>query len=155
MMIRFACSNCRRLISVDEKYSGKKGKCPKCGSGVVVPESSTLIEFSCGSCGHKISVPERQGGKKGACPKCKNPVVVPPLKKVPTESDTAIPPTADEDIDRESLEEYEEPEGVDRRLIILISAVAVIAVVGLVLWVVPLCFGLPRHHSKFSTPARL
>ena len=71
-MIRFACSNCNRLISVDEKYSGKKGKCPKCGSGVVVPERSTIIEFSCGSCGHKISVPERQGGKKGACPKCKN-----------------------------------------------------------------------------------
>ena len=145
-MIRFACSNCSRLISVDEKHSGKKGKCPKCGRGVVVPERSTLIEFPCGSCGHKISVPERQGGKKGACPKCKNPVVVPPLKKVPAESDTAIPPTADEDIDRESLEEYEEPEGVDRRLIILISAVAVIAVVGLVLWVVVLRPSRPQEQ---------
>ncbi|MCH7921362.1 MAG: DUF2207 domain-containing protein, partial [Planctomycetes bacterium] len=113
---------------------------------VVVPERSTLIEFPCGSCGHKISVPERQGGKKGACPKCKNPVVVPPLKKVPAESDTAIPPTADEDIDRESLEEYEEPEGVDRRLIILISVVAVIAVVGLVLWVVVLRPSRPQEQ---------
>ena len=137
-MIRFACSNCSRLISVDEKHSGKKGKCPKCGSVAVVPERSTIIEFSCGSCGRKISVPERQGGKKGACPKCKNPVVVPPLKKVPAESDTSIPPTTDEDIDRESLEEYEEPEGVDRRLIVLISAVAVIAVVGIIILVVVL-----------------
>ena len=137
-MIRFACSNCRRLISVDEKYSGKKGKCPKCGGAVVVPERSTIIEFPCGSSGHKISVPERQGGKKGACPKCKNPIVVPSHSKVPAESDAPIPPTADEGIDRESPEEYDETEGVDRHLVILISAVAVIAVVGLVLLVVVL-----------------
>ncbi len=84
-MIRFACSNCSRLISIDEKHSGKKGKCPKCGGVMVVPESSTVIEFACGSCGHKIRVPERHGGKKGACPKCKNPVVVPSLKKAPAE----------------------------------------------------------------------
>ncbi len=104
-MIRFACSNCNRLISVDEKYSGKKGKCPKCRGDVVVPERSTIIEFSCGSCGRKISVPERQGGKKGACPKCKSPVVIPSIKKAPAASDTSITPAVDEDIDRESLEE--------------------------------------------------
>ncbi len=84
-MIRFTCSNCSRLISVDEKHSGKKGKCPKCGGVVVVPERSTIIEFACGSCGHKIRIPERHGGKKGACPKCKNPVVIPSLKKAPAE----------------------------------------------------------------------
>lgn len=85
-MIRFACPNCSRLISVDEKHSGKKGKCPKCGGVVVVPERSTVIEFVCGSCGHKIRVPERHGGKKGTCPKCKNPVVVPTLEKIPAKS---------------------------------------------------------------------
>ena len=187
MVIRFACSNCSRLISVDEKHSGKKGKCPKCGRGVVVPERSTLIEFPCGSCGHKISVPERQGGKKGKCPKCQSPVVVPSVKKVPTEetetatvtcsmcgqiaevpkgssgeliecpacglyiesssgsvsvvteeSDASITSHAEQDLYEESPDAHEEPAGVDRRLIILISAVAVIAVVGLVLWVVVL-----------------
>ena len=196
-MIRFACSNCRRLISVAEKYSGKKGKCPKCGSVVVVPEKSTIIEFPCGSCGHQISVPERQGGKKGKCPKCQSPVVVPSVKKVPTEetetatvtcsmcgqiaevpkgssgeliecpacglyiessservpaaspeSDTSIPRTLEEDIDRESPEEYDETEGVDRRLIILISAVAAIAVVGLVLLVVALRPSRPQQQAS-------
>ena len=194
-MIRFACSNCRRLISVAEKYSGKKGKCPKCGSVVVVPEKSTIIEFPCGSCGHKISVPERQGGKKGKCPKCKNPVVVPPLKKAPaedaetvtvtcsmcgqiaevpagsnealiecpacglyiesssesvtaasSESDTSMPGTMEEDFDRASPEEYDETEAVDRRLIILISAVAAIAVVGLVLLAVVLRPSRPQQQ---------
>ncbi|UCE49420.1 MAG: hypothetical protein JSW47_04605 [Phycisphaerales bacterium] len=85
-MIRFACSSCSRLISVDEKHSGKKGKCPKCGGVVVVPESSTVIEFACGSCGHKIRVPAKYAGKKGKCPKCKNPVLVPSLEKPPAEA---------------------------------------------------------------------
>ncbi|UCF16659.1 MAG: hypothetical protein JSW59_04185, partial [Phycisphaerales bacterium] len=85
-MIRFACSSCSRLISVDEKHSGKKGKCPKCGGVVVVPESSTIIEFACGSCGHKIRVPAKYAGKKGKCPKCKNPVLVPSLEKPPAEA---------------------------------------------------------------------
>lgn len=80
-MIRFTCSNCSRLISVDEKHSGKKGKCPKCGGVVVVPERSTIIEFHCESCGHKIKVPDSYGGKKGKCPKCHEPVVIPSLEK--------------------------------------------------------------------------
>ncbi|MGD8501521.1 MAG: hypothetical protein PVJ86_12785, partial [Phycisphaerales bacterium] len=85
-MIRFACSSCGRLISVDEKHSGRKGKCPKCGSVVVVPERSTIIEFSCESCGHKIKVPDSYGGKKGKCPRCKNVVDVPTLKEIPAKS---------------------------------------------------------------------
>lgn len=80
-MISFACSSCSRVISVDEKYSGKKGKCPKCSSVVVVPERSTIIKFNCESCGHKIKVPDKYGGKKGKCPKCHEPVIIPPLEQ--------------------------------------------------------------------------
>ncbi len=85
-MIRFACSNCSRLISVHEKHSGKKGKCPKCGTVMVVPERSTVIEFPCRKCGHKISVPQIHAGKRGNCPKCKNVIIVPALKEIPAES---------------------------------------------------------------------
>lgn len=83
-MIRFACSNCSHLISVAQKYSGRKGKCPKCGNAVTVPDESTIIKFACASCGHKIRVPERQAGKRGACPECKNPVIVPAPRKGPS-----------------------------------------------------------------------
>lgn len=76
-MISFACPSCGRVISIDEKYSGKKGKCPKCKGIVVVPETSTIIEFKCESCGHEIKVPDKYRGKKGKCPKCKNLIRIP------------------------------------------------------------------------------
>jgi DNA-directed RNA polymerase subunit RPC12/RpoP len=84
-MIRFTCSNCGRVISVDEKHRGKKGKCPKCGGIVVVPERSTIIEFHCESCGHKIKAPDKYGGKKVKCPKCHEPVVIPSVEKEQSE----------------------------------------------------------------------
>lgn len=37
-MIKFHCKNCGQKISVPEIHSGKKGKCPKCKSIVVVPK---------------------------------------------------------------------------------------------------------------------
>ena len=76
-MIKFACSKCRQSIRVDDKYAGKKGKCPKCGQPVVVPERSAVIVFDCEGCGHRIKVPDRYAGKRGKCPECKSPVVVP------------------------------------------------------------------------------
>ncbi|MHC4153493.1 MAG: hypothetical protein ACYST6_00990 [Planctomycetota bacterium] len=36
-MIRFACSNCGRRISVSESCAGRKGRCPACKSIVLVP----------------------------------------------------------------------------------------------------------------------
>jgi hypothetical protein len=36
-MIKFCCENCGQKISVPEIHAGKKGKCPKCKSIVVVP----------------------------------------------------------------------------------------------------------------------
>lgn len=84
-MIRFACGHCGRSIHVDAKYAGRKGKCPKCGEAVAVPERSTLISFRCSHCEHKIEVPVVHAGKKGRCPKCKNAVVVPAPQEKPAE----------------------------------------------------------------------
>jgi len=82
-VIKFACSKCGKHISVDDKYAGKRGKCPDCGETVVVPGKSKAIAFCCAGCGHTIKVPESYAGKKGKCPRCKNAVAVPPLKKEP------------------------------------------------------------------------
>jgi len=93
-MIKFACSKCSKTIRVDEKYAGKKGKCPKCGTAVVVPERSTIIEFHCDGCGAKIKVPDRHAGKKGKCPKCQGPIVVPELAAAPAAPEAAPEPEA-------------------------------------------------------------
>lgn len=37
-MLKFDCKNCGQKISVPEVYAGKKGKCPKCKTIVVVPK---------------------------------------------------------------------------------------------------------------------
>ena len=37
-MIKFNCKNCGQRISVPEMHAGKKGKCPKCKTIVVVPK---------------------------------------------------------------------------------------------------------------------
>ena len=85
-MIKFRCKNCGQKLNVEDKHSGKRIKCPKCGSVGVVPDNSDKIEFQCKSCGHKISVPQIHAGKKGKCPKCKNVIVVPTLKEIPAKS---------------------------------------------------------------------
>jgi predicted RNA-binding Zn-ribbon protein involved in translation (DUF1610 family) len=59
---------------------GKRGKCPKCGNKVIVPDKSTTIVLKCGSCGLRINVPRSRAGKKGRCPNCKNPIAVPAEK---------------------------------------------------------------------------
>jgi len=89
-MISFTCSSCNRIITVDQKYSGKKGRCPKCKSVVVVPEQSTVIVFNCENCGHKIKVPNKYSGKKGKCPKCHEPVVIPSHEKDKTVAERMV-----------------------------------------------------------------
>jgi len=37
-MIRFQCKNCGQKIAVQEKFSGKKGRCPNCKNIIAVPE---------------------------------------------------------------------------------------------------------------------
>jgi serine/threonine protein kinase len=36
-VISFSCSQCGKSLSVKDEFAGKKGKCPDCGQGVVVP----------------------------------------------------------------------------------------------------------------------
>ena len=89
-MIRFSCKNCGQKLNVEDKHSGKRVKCPKCGSVGVVPDNSEKIKFQCDSCGQNISVSRIHAGKKGKCPKCKNPVVVPSPDKGPAGGETFI-----------------------------------------------------------------
>ncbi len=42
-MLEFNCKNCGQKISVPELHAGKKGKCPKCKTIVVVPEINNDI----------------------------------------------------------------------------------------------------------------
>ena len=76
-MIRFYCEHCANKISVRDKDVGKQGKCPKCGSAIVVPAESTIIDFHCENCDRKISVPKINAGKKAICPKCSNTFIIP------------------------------------------------------------------------------
>jgi DNA-directed RNA polymerase subunit RPC12/RpoP len=87
-MIEFPCKGCSQKLKVEEKHSGKRIKCPKCGSIGVVPDKSDKIEFHCTNCGQSISVPEIHAGKQGKCPKCKKVVVVPALQKEPVKKES-------------------------------------------------------------------
>lgn len=44
-MIKFNCKNCGQKISVSEIHTGKKGKCPKCKTIVIVPEINIDISL--------------------------------------------------------------------------------------------------------------
>lgn len=81
LMIRFCCQQCGKRLSVPDQSAGRRGKCPKCGSVVIVPDKIATIVLHCGNCGRKITVPNIHAGKKGRCPNCKNPVVVPEVKE--------------------------------------------------------------------------
>ncbi len=135
-MITFSCKNCGQKLKVEDKLSGKRIKCPKCGSVGVVPDNSDKITFQCESCGQSISVPQIYAGKKGKCPKCKNPIVVPSFKREPAGSavsDPSIPSETDEDLYEHESDLPEESEGMDRRLIFVICGGAAVLVVGLII----------------------
>ena len=70
-MIRFCCEHCGHKISVQDKYAGKRSRCPECDTVFVVPAESTFIGLQCENCGQKISVPKTYAGKKVKCPSCK------------------------------------------------------------------------------------
>jgi DNA-directed RNA polymerase subunit RPC12/RpoP len=76
-MIKFLCIKCSQELKIEDKHSGKRVKCPKCGNIDVVPDISDKIKFNCENCGHKISAPKIYTGKKGKCPKCKTVIVIP------------------------------------------------------------------------------
>ena len=76
-MIRFNCEQCGHKIGVQDKYVGKRGKCPECGAIVVIPAQSTIIECHCQNCDRKINVPKTLVGKEIQCPDCKDRFIVP------------------------------------------------------------------------------
>ena len=88
-MIKFSCSKCGQSIRVDDKYAGKSGRCPRCGTAVEVPAESSIITFRCGSCGTKIKVSSRHTGRRGQCPTCQEAVVIPGGKMAPPEESPA------------------------------------------------------------------
>lgn len=80
-MIRFSCK-CGKQVSVDEKYAGKRGKCPLCGEIVIIPlsDSSELRGEPISNSGTKIPhnpEPKENAEKKASaqkevkdCPYC-------------------------------------------------------------------------------------
>jgi Tol biopolymer transport system component/DNA-directed RNA polymerase subunit M/transcription elongation factor TFIIS len=151
-MIKFSCKKCGQKLNVEDKHSGKRVKCPKCGSVGVVPDNSDKIKFQCKNCGQSIIVPQIHVGKKGKCPKCKNPVVIPSLKKETSESVTyrpSVPSETDEDQYEEESYVSEKGEGMDRRLILIISGVAAVIVVGLIILITVI---LPAGPKQIEEP---
>jgi DNA-directed RNA polymerase subunit RPC12/RpoP len=140
-MIKFSCKNCGQKLNADDKHSGKRVKCPKCGCVGVVPAKTDRITFHCESCGQKISVPQIHIGKKGKCPKCQNILIVPTHHTTPsplTRTNVSIPERTEQNIDHQEAEEQDEPNGVNYRLITMISGVAVVVVLGLIVLAVVL-----------------
>lgn len=84
-MIKFSCSKCGQSIRVDDSHAGRSGRCPRCGTEVLVPAESSIITFRCSSCGTKIKVSSRHAGRRGRCPECQEAVVIPGGKPVRTE----------------------------------------------------------------------
>ena len=63
MALRLKCFSCGKRLLVDEKYAGKRGKCPTCGQVIMVPKArirkTTMlsVDYTAGS-GY---VPPRRG----------------------------------------------------------------------------------------------
>jgi hypothetical protein len=41
-MIKFSCKNCGQKLNIDDKYSGKRVKCPVCKDIFLVPNFQTI-----------------------------------------------------------------------------------------------------------------
>ncbi len=42
-MIHFTCKHCRKSVRVDDRYGGKKGRCPHCKETVAIPRGDDAI----------------------------------------------------------------------------------------------------------------
>jgi DNA-directed RNA polymerase subunit RPC12/RpoP len=134
-MIKFLCKNCGQKLNVEDKYSGKQVRCPKCGSISVIPAISDKITFHCKTCGQKINVFKIHAGKKGKCPKCQNIVVVPESEAISATTSrpgTFLPPQKQPSQYPKESEETEESEGMNVRLILKISGAAIVGVFAII-----------------------
>lgn len=55
-MIRFKCIYCGQKVRTDDKNGGKKAKCPKCKSIIVIPAGGTVdtaVKSATRSCKHR------------------------------------------------------------------------------------------------------
>ena len=125
-MIGFSCTNCGHTFSIQDDYSGKRIKCPKCDFVGVVIDDSGRIKVTCKNCGNENNVPETLAGQETQCPKCNNPVKVPSIKK-----------ESDKNADDYQLEKIpnkpEEPETSEYKMIIIIAAIAAVIVTLLII----------------------
>ena len=92
-MLRFRCKTCDQKIKIEEKYAGRKIKCPHCGIVIKPSErlpaelsapgspstpagkqsaTTILLKFRCKSCHQKIRIDEKYADKKVKCPRCKH-----------------------------------------------------------------------------------
>ena len=46
MPIKFACPQCKNVLTVENRWAGKAGKCPKCGSPLNVPSPGSAATAS-------------------------------------------------------------------------------------------------------------
>ena len=98
-------------------------------------------------CGEVVQVPETSIGKTIECPECGS--------YIETSSGGAqgeSEASTDEDLYEEETEEYEESEGVDKRIIVGVAAVAGVVVVGLIILVVVLRSSRPRPAERPGRP---
>jgi len=122
-MIGYSCTNCGHTCSVQDDYSGKRIKCPRCSFVGVVVDDSGRIKITCQNCGNENNVPEILVGKEIQCPKCSNPVKVLSLKKESSEN-------IDDYLFEKIPEKSEKSKISDKNLIIIISVAVAFIVLG-------------------------
>lgn len=61
MGLRLKCFSCGKRLLVDEKYAGKRGKCPTCGQVIVVPRAKKGTVLSVDYTGGTGYLPSRLG----------------------------------------------------------------------------------------------
>ena len=155
-IIKFHCKSCGHKIKVPDKYGGKKGKCPKCHTPILIPPTEKdravaveMTRVTCQMCGQTIEIPQHASEAFTECPACGS-YVETSLEGAEVESYSSIPSPTNEDPYEDESEEHEEPARIDRRLVIIISAVAAVVVVGLIILVAVLKLSRPRPQRQVA-----